>query len=104
MNQMYLCQCKNAKATGFPSPGGFTVCAGSRISDQVSASFEIGNLWYYKLRQKLIADGTIQEQVFRHNYEFSSPSAAAAVVLGRTGGGLRSWQPIQTETEDYGNG
>lgn len=98
--QTYLCQCKNARATGYFSPAGFTICAGSRISDQISASFEIGNLWYYKLRQKLIADGIIQEQVFQQNYEFKSPSAAAAVVLGRISGGLRSWQPIQTEAED----
>lgn len=98
--KLYVCRCKSANATGFPSPGGFTVCTGSVISERVTDSFEIANKWYYDLRNNLIASGVIQNRVFTQNYEFKSLSGAAAVILGRTGGGKQSWQPLQTEMED----
>lgn len=97
MTELYFCQCKSAKATGFPSPGGFTVCKGSVISKDITASFEISNKWYYQLRNQLISNGIIHDRVFQYDYEFSSASAAGSVVLGRTSSGNKEWKPIEVE-------
>ena len=48
------------------------------------------------LRQSLIDDHIINEinekLVFNEDYLFSSPSAAAAVVMGRSANGLTEWK------------
>lgn len=50
---------------------------------------------YTRLHQELLEQGILQESgghaVFVQNYGFSSPSAAAAVVAGRSAAGPRSW-------------
>lgn len=46
----------------------------------------------YQLRNRLIEDGTIVDGVFQTDYEFSSPSAASAVVLGHTSNGNVDWK------------
>ena len=100
MRELYACHCKSAKATGFPSSGGFTVCKGSVISEAVTGSFELANRWYYQLRNQLIADGTIQDRVFQCDYEFKSKAAAASVIFGRISGGDKSWHPLLTNYEE----
>ena len=50
---------------------------------------------YYKLHDELVENGTIlvegESAVFVDDYAFSSPSAAAAVVSGRSANGRTSW-------------
>ncbi len=80
---------------GFVSSGGFTVMKGSKVSDHLANSFQTGAKSYYELRRKLEADGTIAAGVFTRNYEFSAPSAASAVVLGRASNGKNVWKTEQ---------
>jgi len=86
--------CKNksgALAKGFVSAGGFTVLKGSIISNKIVNSFkQFTN--YYNLRISLIEDGTIKDNVFTKDYEFSAPSAASCVVLGAPSNGRDEWK------------
>jgi len=75
--------------------GEFIVAAGSTARDTWvgKASWDSG---YRKLRDKLIEAGTIRVSngigEFTENYAFSSPSAAAAVILGRSANGRQEWR------------
>jgi hypothetical protein len=44
------------------------------------------------LRKRLETDGIIVDGRFVRNYEFSSPSSASAVVLGRNSNGNHDWK------------
>ena len=91
---LYL-YCKSqsgANATGFVSPEGFTVLKGSTISGHIVASFKQQGKTYYNLRNRLIKDGVIQDDIFTKDYEFSAPSAASAVILGHTSNGNVDWK------------
>ena len=86
-----ILHCKEAK--GFVSASGFVVQRGSRVSDHTAPSFEPQAHSFYKLRERLIEDEIIDSHYcFTNDYEFSSPSAAAAVVLGRSANGLTAWR------------
>jgi hypothetical protein len=85
------------------SEGEFIVSSGSTARDSWvgKASWDSG---YRKLRDKLveskiirIADGIGE---FIENYAFSSPSAAAAVILGRSANGRQEWR-VQGSLERY---
>lgn len=81
-------------ATGVHADGRWIVRAGSRASMVKQPSFTGG---YVDLREGLIANGTLAQDgedtyVFTKNVEFSSPSAAAAVVLGRHANGRMEWR------------
>lgn len=83
------------RATAVLSDGEFIVEAGSqaRLSwegrDGQSASYE-------PLHRELCRAGVLQPQgdhcLFTQNYAFTSPSAAAAVVYGRTASGPAAWR------------
>ncbi|WP_198947381.1 GIY-YIG nuclease family protein [Megasphaera sp. ASD88] len=89
---VYLyCKCGERMAKGFITTNGFTVVKDSAVSKGVVPSFIQDNS-YYKLRQRLEADGTICEGTFSLDYEFSSPSAAAAVVRGSHSNGNILWK------------
>ena len=86
-----ILRCKEAK--GFVSTSGFVVQCGSKIADHTVPSFEVRAHSFFKLRNRLIEDGIVDSQFqFVNDYEFSSPSAAAAVVLGRSANGLTEWR------------
>lgn len=85
------CKKAGADAKGFISPGGITVLKESRISAKTVPSFEARGKSYYRLRQQLENDGTIVDHIFQRDYEFNAPSAASAVVLGRTSNGTIDW-------------
>lgn len=74
---------RNTNAKGFQNENGFVVLKDSVISNDVVNSFPIRGKGYYNLRQKLIEDKIIVNGIFRQDYQFSSPSAAGSVVLGR---------------------
>ena len=56
----------------------------------------------YDVRQELIANGvmTLEAGLYRftQDYSFSSPSTAAAVVLGRSANGRIEWKDAQGRT------
>ncbi|EGI77621.1 DUF4357 domain-containing protein [Hylemonella gracilis] len=56
----------------------------------------------YDLRQELIANGVLVQEGsgyrFTQDYPFSSPSTAAAVVLGRSANGRIEWKDAKGRT------
>jgi hypothetical protein len=86
---------KGAEASGHRTPDGFVVLQGSTAVLQERAS---AKRWPYviALRKQLIADGTVVEKngfyQFTKDVEFSSPSAAAAVIEGGSANGLIEWK------------
>ncbi len=84
-----------ANGKGFVSSNGFTVLRGSRVSDHVVPSFETRGRAYFELRKRLCNEGTIADDVFTRDYEFSAPSAASAVLLGRTSNGNVDWKTAE---------
>jgi len=75
---------------------------GSRARLEVAPTFIEHN--YKKLRDQLVNNGVLVEDgpslVFTSDYDFNSPSAAAAVVLGRSANGLLEWRDENGKTLD----
>lgn len=86
--------CKGAggNAKGFISSGGLTIVKGSVVSEKTVPSFESKGKSYYQLRIKLEEEEIIKDRTFQKDYEFNAPSAASAVVLGRTSNGNDDWK------------
>ncbi|MBE7500007.1 MAG: GIY-YIG nuclease family protein [Verrucomicrobiales bacterium] len=90
-----FCRLKGAEARGQRTPDGFVVFRGSTavLDERPSA-----DAYPYVLahRRQLIADGTLRPKdgfyVFTKDMEFSSPSAAAAVIHGGSANGLIAWK------------
>lgn len=85
--------------------GDFVVLAGSfAVSSWTSKAKSNGAHSYRKLQEKLIAVGQIQPEPttglarFAEDVAFSSPSAASAVILGRSDNGRLSWKVQGTQT------
>lgn len=96
------CSGKNVEARGFESTQGFIVKAGSEAVKEPVPSMELYVKGMYDIRQDLIARSVLQLQndkyVFSQDYAFSSPSTAAAVVLGRSANGRTDWKDSQGRT------
>jgi len=94
-NTTYLyCKGSGANAKGFTSSGGFTVLKGSLVSTHTVPSMEVHARSMYKLRTAMENEGIIVDNVFTRDYEFSSPSSASTVVLGRSSNGNVDWKTI----------
>jgi hypothetical protein len=89
------CEIKGLKATGQLTPNGIIVFAGSQAvpKDRPSAR---KYPWPLNMRQKLKAEGILTAKkdhlLFAKDVEFSSPSAAAAVIHGGHANGLTAWK------------
>ena len=68
---------------------------GSCIAPNVTDGFQAG---YLNLRNQLIADGVIVNNIFVNDYIFTSVSAAAAVILGRSANGRKEWTKLDGRT------
>ena len=90
-----FCRMKGAEARGQRTPGGFVVFRGSTAVLKDRPSAQERHPFVVALRKTLIADGVLVEKdgllVFSKDAEFSSPSAAAAVVHGGGANGLTAW-------------
>lgn len=99
--RLLYCEIKGLKATGHLTPNGLVVLAGSQAVVKERASAQ---KWPHTLatRNKLIEDGTLVQQgsalSFSRDTEFSSPSAAAAVVHGGSANGLLAWKDKDGKT------
>ena len=83
---------RGGNASGYPlKEDEFVVLKGSRISSDVTDGFQAG---YLNLRNQLISDGVIVEGIFQSDYAFTSISAAAAVILGRSSNGRKEWTKL----------
>jgi Domain of unknown function (DUF4357) len=90
-----LCRSKGAEGRGHRTPDGFVVLKGSTA---VLQERQAAHKWpsTLALRKHLIADGTLAKKdgfyEFSKDVEFSSPSAAAAVIQGGSANGLIEWK------------
>ena len=92
-NTIYLyCKGSGANAKGFVSTGGFTVLKGSFVSSHTVPSMEVHAKSMFKLRNAMEKEGIIADNAFTRDYEFTSPSAASTVVLGRSSNGNVDWK------------
>ena len=87
---------RGSNATGFMQEGEtILVKAGSIIAPTITDGFQKG---YSDLRQELIQNGTIVNNVFVSDHLFDSVSAAAAVILGRSSNGRKEWTKLDGRT------
>lgn len=90
-----FCRIKGAEARGQRTPGGFVVFHGSTAVLLDRPSAQQRHPFVVTLRKQLVADGTLVQKddflTFSKDSEFSSPSAAAAVVHGGYNG-LTEWK------------
>ena len=86
------CKGAGASAKGFLSTGGLTVLKDSKVSETTVPSLETNGKSYFNLRKKLEENKIIENSVFTQDYEFNAPSAASAVILGRTSNGNVDWK------------
>jgi len=95
------CRIKDISASGYLTPNGIVVLSGSQavLQERDSAKNYPGVL---SQRNRLIQDNELIEQgeklVFTKDIEFSSPSAAAAVIHGGSANGLMAWKDKQGNT------
>lgn len=89
----YIKAARGADAEGEPSSDGFVVFKGSKAAGTTVPSMTPN---FLNLRQKLIDEKAIVENgnnyEFVEDYIFSSPSTAAAMVMGRNANGLTEWK------------
>lgn len=95
------CKIKNLVARGQRSPQGFVVLKGSEaVLHMRTAGMKA--TWLISLRQKLIQSKILSPSglkfVFIQDYQFSSPSTAAAVIKGGHANGLTSWKTPDGKT------
>ena len=90
------CDGSGTDAKGVYDGESVTVLKGSRGLLQQAPAFAEHN--YNRLRQTLIDEGVLEEQggeyIFTADHTFSSPSAAAAVVLARSANGPSHWKRV----------
>lgn len=92
---LLFCEIKNVKATGKQTDSGFVGLKGSKAVLKERPSTQKYQ-YAANLRTSLLKDGVIEERLgkylFVSDFEFSSPSAAAAVIHGGQANGLTSWR------------
>ena len=100
-HELLSCDIKGLKATGYLTPNGIVVLTGSQavLTPRESTS---KYPWSITLREKLKAVGSLIENGghlrFTKDIEFSSPSAAAAVIHGGQANGLLAWRNQQNKS------
>jgi len=96
-----VCEIKGLRARGHLSPNGLVVLAGSQavLKERASTKKYPGP---HNLRERLKEEGALGTEsdylVFTRDIEFSSPSAAAAVVHGGHANGLTAWKDKNGKT------
>jgi hypothetical protein len=93
--EMLYCETKGVKASGLLSPNGLLVLKGSQaVLNERASSHKYP--WPLNMRQRLKDEGVLSIHkdylLFTRDEEFSSPSAAAAVVHGGHANGLIAWK------------
>jgi hypothetical protein len=92
--KLYIKAARGANAEGKRTSDGFVVFHNSEIATETVDSYERKKR--NKLRDELIENEIIikveDKLIFKSDYLFSSPSAAAMVIMGRTANGLVEWK------------
>lgn len=91
--ELFLKGARGATGKGKRTTDGFVVLKGSEMASTTVPSFPRG---FDSLREELIAGESVIEAqdklVLSEDILFSSPSAAAAVIMGRSANGLLEWK------------
>ncbi len=92
----HIAAARGADAKGLIVPDGFMVIKGSKIAKNTvpSMSSNLVNLRNIMLEKNIIN----QEFVFVTDYIFTSPSLAAAIVMGRNANGRTEWKNINNKS------
>lgn len=94
-HDLLYCEIKDVKATGRQTENGFVVLKGSQAVLEERPSTQKYK-YAANLRSALLEDGVLLPKSthleFEADHEFSSPSAAAAVIHGGQANGLTSWR------------
>lgn len=88
---LYISQDRSGiRASGKPISEGFAVLKGSKIADNVASSLSKSVV---DKRQVLFDKGIVDENfTFTQDWEFTSPSLAAAIVVGYSINGRNAWR------------
>ncbi|MCB4365995.1 GIY-YIG nuclease family protein [Hydrogenophaga taeniospiralis] len=96
------CKGKGVLASGYEASQGFVVKAGSQAVPESVPSMQQHVRGMFDVRQDLISNGVLAlaDGLYRftQDYSFTSPSTAAAVVLGRPANGRIEWKDAQGRT------
>jgi hypothetical protein len=96
------CRGKGVTASGYEATQGFVVKSSSQAVGESVPSMQQHVRGMFDLRQELIGNGVLQRDgnhfLFAQDYVFSSPSTAAAVVLGRSANGRIEWKDTHGRT------
>jgi len=93
-HELLWCKIKDVEAKGYLTPNGMVVLAGSSaVLNERSSAKKWPSVMTH--RNKLIEEGGLVQNGNKYDFvkdtEFSSPSAAAAVIHGGSANGLTSW-------------
>lgn len=84
---------QNVNSTAVLSDGEFVVLEGSRVRREwVGVNHPTYSALYDELRDTGVIQNRENATVVTKNYAFSSPSAAAAIILGRAANGTTEWK------------
>jgi hypothetical protein len=97
--RLFLLKGQDASGQGFESPGGFTVLRGAKARMDFSNSTLPA---FVAARWQLVSQGVFLEGTdglsLAQDYEFSSPSQAAAMLLARSANGRTEWKDAKGVT------
>ncbi|MFZ1320072.1 MAG: GIY-YIG nuclease family protein [Ignavibacteria bacterium] len=95
----FIKSARGAEGQGEPTSEGFVVFKGSKAAATIVNSMTPN---FISLRQKLINEEVLLDKSeyleFSDDYIFSSPSTAAAIVMGRNANGLTEWKNKNRKT------
>lgn len=96
-----FCEISGLNATGRLTPNGIVVLAGSQAAPKLRPSGQ-NYPWVVNAREHLTKTGILVAEadhlLFTKDHEFSSPSAAAAVIHGGTANGRTAWKDANGQT------
>lgn len=99
--RLLYCEISGLKATGHLTPNGIVVFAHSQAVAKLRPSAH-DYPWVVNAREQLVKDGVLaatdEYLIFTKDHEFSSPSAAAAVIHGGTANGRTAWKDESGKT------
>ena len=97
-----ICKIKELTARGQRNAKGFVVFKGSQAAGEVRKSAQTRGGWIIKIRNRLLESKVLVADdghlVFNSDYEFDSPSAAAAIIRGGNANGLTEWRTADGKT------
>jgi hypothetical protein len=100
-SDLLFCEIKGLKAKGRQTDNGFVVLKGSEavLTERPSTKkYQYAANLRATLRSDRIVDERSDRLIFVSDYEFSSPSAAAAVIHGGQANGLKAWKDVKGVT------